>query len=594
MTLFDHYKATPAEILGSRSDALSDVTRLAAVKDDIREQHRAAHGFVLGLLLAPLETTFDPAYRKVDSISRLRLVSSASLLQWASSVTTYNHQIDVLNAQYESAAGSAFGVDADRYFMHGAGVPMETKERQYDEAVASAKAALLARLRAEKRKLDAELDDAADEAKTTLNRDPDDAALQSLFQAGLLPLQIPLLFPSIDVSQVDVGRLLENLKRSGLLPPETDVRNLQEIYRILSSDAGDPDRLREDFPTLRNGLGAASPEGLAALLSLLDPSQLAKFDATLQEALDDYDDEQLLRLDVYSPLLSKLPPELIPKLLDGVPDLEPGFDSTDAYLDGAAPQRLDSTDGWHWGDPTGPLFAVDDDGDPANDYLKIQQGALGDCWMITNLIAASLKNPSFGREHVQSNPNGTVTVTVYDSAGAAHHVTVTRRIVLDEDGGNALAHSSDGSTWPTYYEKAMALAYGKDEGGAPDDHEGDDRYDREDNGNYAGLEWDWAHNATSYVSSGGGREVDNDYDDVREEFESGHPVMVATKSDDEGLPDELKDAYHTRHVYYVKSFEDGHIVLGNPWGPDYPDVRATPDQFEDWFDDASAIDLDRR
>ncbi|HEY7043563.1 MAG TPA: hypothetical protein VH419_07845 [Nocardioidaceae bacterium] len=591
MSLFEHYKATPASVLGQREAALSSVQQLTGIRDDVRRQHEKAMGGILGSLLGAVATTFDPAYQDAEQMARLKLISSASLLEWASDITHYDTAIDGLNERWERASATSFGVDADQYWMHGADIPAAERQRRFDTAVSNARAALLAQLRREKQTLDAGLDDHADEAKAILNKDPSDTTLQSLFQAGLFPLQISLLFPSIDIGKVDIAKLIDNLKEHGLLPSSTDTRNIANLWRIISDGADDPDAFQDAYPELRNGLAAASPDGLAFIFSLLTPDQIRRFDQRLTHGVDGLDDSQFYRLDIYAPILSKLPPDLVTKLVGSVATLNPGFDHTDGYLDGNAPQRSDGTDGWHWGDPTGPLFADDDDGDPTNDYLNIQQGGLGDCWMITNMIASTLKNPSFPTDHVAANPNGTITVTLYDHQGVAHQVTVTNQIVLDGNGHSALAHSSDGSTWATYYEKAMALAYGDDDGGAPDGHGGDDTYDRVDNGNYAGLEWDYARNAAPYVSDYGGEEIDTNYDTVHHAFvDENHPVMVATKSDDTGLPDDLEDSYHTRHVYYVKGFEDGRIILGNPWGPGYPDVRATPEEFEDWFQQASTID----
>jgi hypothetical protein len=592
MSLFERYKATPSSVLEQRTAALTSVQQLAGIRDQVSEQHRKAISGIFGILLGSVQATFDPAYQQSDRLSRLKLVASASLLDWAASITHYNDGIDGLNDRWERASASSFYVGADEYFMHGAGLTGEQRQHRFDTAVSNAKAALLAQLKREKHQLDGKLDENANEAKATLTKDPSDETLQSLFQAGLLPLQIGMLFPSIDLTKVDITKLIDNLKENGLLPAATDTRNIANLWNIISAGVNDPDAFQDQYAELRNGLGAASPEGLAFIFSLMTPDQIKTFDQRLSDGVDGLDDSQFYRLDIYSPILAKLPPDLVMKVVGSVPNLNPGFDHTDGFLDGHAPQRPGGTDGWHWGDPgDSPLFAADTDGDPANDYLNIQQGSLGDCWMITNMIAATQKNPGFPTDRVSENPNGTVSVVVYDHQGVAHQITVTRQIVLDENGDGVMAHSSDGSTWPTYYEKALALAYGDDDGGAPDGHEDDDRYDREDNGNYAGLEWDWAKNAAPYVSQYGGDEIDTDYDDVHHAFvDENQPVMVATKSDDDGLPDDLKDSYHTRHVYYVKGFEDGRIVLGNPWGPGYPDVKATPDEFEDWFDSASTID----
>ncbi len=601
MTLFEPYKATPDAILAQRTDALGDISKLDGLKSDIRAQHRKAHGSLSGILLAPIETLMDPTYQKVEQISRLRLVSSASLLQWATDVKTYNAGIDKLNAEYEAAAGSSFGVDADEYFMHGAGIPLEQKQHSFNTAVVHAKTALLERLKHEKHKLDGELDDNADEAKTTLNKDPSDETLNELYQGGLLPLQINLLFPSIEVDKVDIATLVANLQRLGMLPPGTSAERIASLYATMTSGSTSPmDVLKEMHGTLGN-LDAASPEELSLLVSLLTPDQIAAWDARLKavQSLENRlpgKDGPWLRLDAFHDILSKVSPDLVMKVVAAVPDLNPGFTHTDGYIEGHAPQRDDPASGWHWGDPTGPLFGTDD-GDATNNYLNIQQGSFGDCWMITNIIAATQKNPNLPGEHVSENANGTVTVVVYDKDGNPHDVTVTDQVVLDENGQPVGARGENGSTWVTYYEKALALAYTDDDGGAHVDHDGDPDYDRPDNGNYAGLEWDNAENGAPYVTGHDADGVDVEFDDVKDAFvDDGRPVLVSTYSDDD-VPSDPPDGYVTQHQFYVKEVIDvegddnDKIVLGNPWGGDAQDVTVTRDQFEDFFQSGKKLEM---
>lgn len=168
---------------------------------------------------------------------------------------------------------------------------------------------------------------------------------------------------------------------------------------------------------------------------------------------------------------------------------------------------------------------------------------------------------------------------------------------MDESGQPVGARGANGSTWVTYYEKALALAYSDDDGGAHVDHDGDPAYDRPDNGNYAGLEWDNAENGAPYVTGNDVDGVDVEFDDVKEAFvDDNRPVLVSTYSDND-VPNNPPDGYVTQHQFYVKEVIDvegddnDRIVLGNPWGGDAQEVIVTRDQFEDFFQEGKKLEL---
>jgi hypothetical protein len=269
------------------------------------------------------------------------------------------------------------------------------------------------------------------------------------------------------------------------------------------------------------------------------------------------------------------------------PWLKPGFDTTDAFLKGVNPQTGQSAAGLHYGLPTDPLFTNKDLGD------DIYQGKLGDCWFIASLTATAQTDPDFIREGIKENPNGTVSVRIWDKDGNQRWVTMDKELPLDSNGDPAGAHG-DGSTWPAYYEKAFAIVYEGDDGGAPDGKEGDPAFDKAEQGTYGALEWDYTDKAPPYVTANDSDGIDND--EVAEAFKNGHPVIVASKSDTDGVPDNWSDdqkgAYVTRHVYYVKEvLPDGRIVLGNPWGDNYAPVTVTQDEFDDMFDSAQQLEV---
>jgi hypothetical protein len=236
----------------------------------------------------------------------------------------------------------------------------------------------------------------------------------------------------------------------------------------------------------------------------------------------------------------------------------------------------------HYGIPSEPLFAtpgqIDVDG--------IGQGRLGDCWYIASLTATAHANPKFIQEGIKRNPNGTIDVRIWDKDGNLHWVTVTPDLPMDA-GGNLMSANGNGESWPAYYEKAFALMYGSDDGGGPDGHEKDPRYDRKEQGDYGAIEWDYTDKAPPYVTGHDSKSIDNNFDSVKKSFQSHHPVIVATRSDDDLKNDHLNPQfdphYVTRHVFYVKGFDkQGKMILGNPWGPG-GDIHITEQQYHDYF-----------
>ena len=82
-----------------------------------------------------------------------------------------------------------------------------------------------------------------------------------------------------------------------------------------------------------------------------------------------------------------------------------------------------------------------------------------------------------------------------------------------------------------------------------------------------------------------------DYDNVKEAYENGRAVMLASTGE-EPAPEGWR-GYAGGHAYYVVGVtDDGNILIGNPWGlEDYPPIEATPEEFEEYFKDPTAMDV---
>ncbi|MFH8365853.1 C2 family cysteine protease [Streptomyces sp. NPDC018031] len=293
------------------------------------------------------------------------------------------------------------------------------------------------------------------------------------------------------------------------------------------------------------------------------------------------------RRDHFSRILARVGPTHWDKVKAAFPSVQPGFTTTDVYLDGQNSQSGEKSAGIKWGMPTDPMFK---DGVSGND---VGQGTFADCWYIASLAATAQADPKFIQEGLKQNPNGTVDVRIWDKDGKFHWVTVTPDLPVDESGSPVSAYGN-GETWPAYYEKAFALMYAGDKGGAPDGRDGDDRYDRAERGSYGATEWDFNEKAPPYLTGKDSEGIDNDLGDIKNAFESGRPVIVSTGSGD-GMDEKGKqlwgDTFSTRHVYYVKGFKDGKILLGNPWGSNYATIEATPEQYKEFFGDPQALQV---
>jgi hypothetical protein len=368
---------------------------------------------------------------------------------------------------------------------------------------------------------------------------------------------------------------------------------VEALRDLLSKDTGS-DGNRDDIERFTDQLQGLNAEEVDAFIDALSDKELADLGAMVNDTDDsgwiwwDHNGlERWQRLEFYGLFLASASPSRIDRLRTAFPGLEPSFDTTDAALDGKNAQTGESALGVTWGIPPGTVFELDENGNPVVDPSQMDQGRLGDCWFIASVLATVGKDPGFIPDHMTVNANGTVSVKLYDHDGNAHWVTVTPELPLDENGDPLGAEGSQ--LWGSYYEKAFALAYQDDSGGAPDGHGGDPAWDKAEQGTYGALEWDYNDKAAPYIT---GHDVDglgHDFDRIVERFDDGHPVIISTPSDAPDPPDDW-NGYSTRHVYYVLGTTGDTITVGNPWGSDWDSITMTKDQFDTYFGDGAAID----
>ena len=238
-------------------------------------------------------------------------------------------------------------------------------------------------------------------------------------------------------------------------------------------------------------------------------------------------------------------------------------------------------------DPTGkgdhdPLDGPVDLSDDAFDLSQIEQGAIGDCWFLAAAGAVGANDPDFIRDHIQHNPDGSYTVTLYED-GEPVHVRVDASTIDD-----GVTGPNGEPTWLSIYEKAAAAHTG---------------------GSYDDIDADQISRGLEMVT---GRDTDSDgdrgLDDVRDDLDDGRVLVVSTESDTESgwNPfDEAVDADNVvpNHAYVIESVTERNgetiVRLVNPWGPDGGTgsdghvkdgvLELTEEEFHENFDDTTSI-----
>ncbi|WP_046771316.1 C2 family cysteine protease [Jiangella alkaliphila] len=284
-----------------------------------------------------------------------------------------------------------------------------------------------------------------------------------------------------------------------------------------------------------------SPDEVQAALDNLDADERAALDQWLGDNKGDPDNEQpdpgQPALGLSSFLTRNMSTEQIAEFHEDVPNLEP-------TLHGDA-------DGWVDGDVD--MSADTDFTNGGNGFTDIDQGGLGDCATLASIAAAQAADPTFLERHIQENPNGTYTVTLYDEAGNPVEVTVNGYIPADD--GNPVYNGDelDGElTWASIYEKAMAQYQG---------------------GNYVEIDGAYTPDRLATTIGTGSNNTELPLSSIippelllaqmQQAFEDGRPIIMGGGG----------------HAYSVVGFENGQVLVMNPWGGDGSVVAMTPEQF---------------
>lgn len=204
---------------------------------------------------------------------------------------------------------------------------------------------------------------------------------------------------------------------------------------------------------------------------------------------------------------------------------------------------------------TGTLF-----GSNGPSYLDVQQGAVGDCWLLASLAEVAARDSAdiqnmFTYQGTGTDNGDTVgiyDVRIYDTSGAAHEITVDTEL---PGGGEYYDQVNNGVLWVALAEKAYTEANGK--GWVETQYTGQDSYDALDGGYPS-----WALQAITGKSAS---DFAINPADAAAAWKSGKLVVLCT------TPSTSNQYIVGDHAYAMVGYNASSntpFTMYNPWGTD--------------------------
>ena len=255
------------------------------------------------------------------------------------------------------------------------------------------------------------------------------------------------------------GPLAEHLDATARQIGAVDRRRVDEARATLRAalDPGGWGVRQDDLDRIRDTLAGLSGPELDAVVAGLDDDELHRWFDQMNEGWikggwpEDRVRELLVLIGEKGSLttwrrLAGHTDLIDPPLAEAIGDAARDDPATRAYFEGL---RYESADA--------PLAAGAGTGFDADD---VQQGQIGDCYLIAGLKALALRDPDALRRLITPNPNGTWTVRFGDGS----EVVVSAELPRDGRGLPPFASTGNGRTddelWPMLVEKAYAQRYG--------------------------------------------------------------------------------------------------------------------------------------
>jgi|GEM_PF-2063822 len=227
----------------------------------------------------------------------------------------------------------------------------------------------------------------------------------------------------------------------------------------------------------------------------------------------------------------------------------------------------------------GSLFEAGTDGVNAH-WNDVQQGQIGDCYLMTSMGAIARANPALIENMVKGpDASGNYNVTFQDK-GKPVTITVTPDLPLNSSGNPAYAatpqEGGKAELWPALVEKA----YAQWKGGYPNIV----------HGNSANAMEAITGKKSSSLDVGGATLAD-----LEKRLNAGEAITAGTHDDIKFLGIDLPDGTDkplykngtlvADHEYFISGVDTkaGTVTLRNPWGSGTPDIVLTEAQFRESF-----------
>jgi hypothetical protein len=227
---------------------------------------------------------------------------------------------------------------------------------------------------------------------------------------------------------------------------------------------------------------------------------------------------------------------------------------------------------------TGPIAEQGPGDAHAVDRSDVNQGALGDCYLLASMMALADSNPDLLRNAINGpKDDGTYDVTLYKKKGVlkktfeAQTVNVTSSFVKNKDWGTdhyARGGDMDATGQTEMWVRLIEKAYAKMKGGFGKIHGG---FEEDALEALTGKEHS-AHGFNGFL--GMGKMSDADLKTaIQDALSAGKPVTASTKFQFQVNGADKKEGDFGKnndivglHAYSVVAADDTNITLRNPWG----------------------------